>query len=529
MPESTVQQRIVPGAPPPQVPSKSQRKKRKAKKDDDNNGTDAPQTVAPAENVPEHADAHQDTPVATTTREGSVALEDDLKFSPIVELVVKRLKATSKKITRCHIYASTDPEKLDDDQKRTIKQLPNLEAVQKELAVIKGAIETHEAELAHELAAKRADAERAEKARIQEAVVAAQSTLLAKIGDALNLLRFRTSLANGEINTTSLLMQGEEATAIYSAADALLGQDGDVKQAALAALLLGEGDWEGVSGARLIEIANTALNSSREPTPEPEEQAFPVEEAPVTASVTGPSESEAPAPVGGLPGAIAASNSFRFMQDSELEGPFDEAPAEVPQEVVPESIEAADLNGDVEEAAAPATDAPATIDWAAEEGAEELPSIAGLHAEFGTSGSATPAEQAAPVNGEDPTSTQGAPAQEEDGFTPAGRPHRGDGRGRGRGPFRGDRGGYRGHGERGGHRDHGERGGYRDHGSRGGYRGHGERGGYRGRGGERGRGGGGYRRGDGERRGGGRGRGRGDFGGPRGTSSPAPPTPAPAA
>jgi len=34
-----------------------------------------------------------------------------------------------------------DPEKLDDDQKRTLKTLPTLEAIQKELGEVKKAVE----------------------------------------------------------------------------------------------------------------------------------------------------------------------------------------------------------------------------------------------------------------------------------------------------------------------------------------------------------------------------------------------------
>jgi hypothetical protein len=167
-----------------------------------------------------------------------------------------------------------------------------------------------------------------------------------------------------------------------------------------------------------------------------------------------------------------------------------------------------------------------TIDWAADDDAE-LPSIAGLHAKFGTSGTATPIPETpeevepspTPINGH-AAEAPATPAQEEDdGFTQAGRGARGRGRG-----FRGnDRGGFRGN-YRGG-----DRGGYRG-GDRGGFRG-----GFRGgdRGGDRGgqllshaleeqplifslgfRGGRGEWRGDGEFRGrGGRGRGRGDRGG----------------
>ncbi|KAG1861607.1 hypothetical protein DFJ58DRAFT_251797 [Suillus subalutaceus] len=45
-----------------------------------------------------------------------------------------------------------DHEKLDDDQRRTLKTLPSLEAVQKELKDVKNLIESHEADLARGIA-----------------------------------------------------------------------------------------------------------------------------------------------------------------------------------------------------------------------------------------------------------------------------------------------------------------------------------------------------------------------------------------
>jgi len=42
---------------------------------------------------------------------------------------------------RCCAYALTDPEKLDEDQKRTIVQRPEYEAIQKELTSIYTAVE----------------------------------------------------------------------------------------------------------------------------------------------------------------------------------------------------------------------------------------------------------------------------------------------------------------------------------------------------------------------------------------------------
>jgi hypothetical protein len=101
------------------------------------------------------------------------------------------------------------------------------------------------------------------------------------------------------------------------------------------------------SDSRLIEITNLALNPPREPTPEPEGGAVTTDEVPSTASITGPSEHGGA--VIGLPESIAASNSFHFMQDSELEGPFDDTPAEIPQQtlVTPEAVAEADASASV--------------------------------------------------------------------------------------------------------------------------------------------------------------------------------------
>ncbi|PPQ97795.1 hypothetical protein CVT26_012840, partial [Gymnopilus dilepis] len=162
-----------------------------------------------------------------------------LKHSPIVELVNKRLKATTKKIGRITIYAATDPEKLNDDQKRTLKTLPVLEAIQKELGEVKKAIEVHEAELAQELAVKRAEAEKAEKARIADAVSAAEASLLSKTNAILDLLRLRSLAASGAFDV-STLADSIELSAFFAAADALLADDESRKQAAVKSLLFGQ-------------------------------------------------------------------------------------------------------------------------------------------------------------------------------------------------------------------------------------------------------------------------------------------------
>jgi hypothetical protein len=94
------------------------------------------------------------------------------------------------------------------------------------------------------------------------------------------------------------------------------------------------------------------------------------------------------------------------------------------------------------------------IDWAAE-GEDELPSIDGLHATFGKSGSATPNTQEPEIEHSQPNGHETQKPGEDDGFTQA----RG-GRGRGRGFRGGERGGFRGgfRGDRGRGGDRGFRG-----------------------------------------------------------------------
>ncbi|KAJ6586887.1 hypothetical protein DFH09DRAFT_1141811 [Mycena vulgaris] len=450
--------RIVPGAPPKEIPSKSARKKRKTK----------PKAEASTPDVLESSSAAliDKAPEASEIQEGALApelvvqpepeapaAEEDilLKPSPIVDLIHKRLKATSKKISRISTYASTDPEKLNEDQKGTLKTLPALEAVQKELGEVKKAVEVHEAQLVTELTQKRHEAEKSEKARIANAVSAAQNAALARASDLLNFLRLRSLLASGDL---SLGLENAEVTAVFSAAEALLAEAGETKQTVLAGFMLGQGSYEGVSYARLLEITQLSLNPPRAPTPAQENSPEVVTEA-IEASI--PDMSASNQPLG-----VSASGSFDFMQASELETPFEDTA---------EWVERSDAVGHQEEVAEPvnghdvaeepiATITPpgetsnAALDWAADDEEGGLPPIAGLHAKFGTSGSATPVVvEELQTNGH-----TAAPAPEEDdGFTQA----RGRGRARGfRGTDRGgERGGYRG-GERGfrGSRGGGERG-----------------------------------------------------------------------
>ncbi|KAK0505025.1 hypothetical protein EDD18DRAFT_1127317 [Armillaria luteobubalina] len=505
-----VPQRIVPGAPPPPPLTKSQiKKKRKAKAKANESIPESflptPDSATVAEKEGENIAVQNGTVAQEATAQEEVPAapaepEVPLRTSPIVELINKRLKATNKKILRISSYATTDSEKLNDDQKRTLKTLPTLEAIQKELAEVKKAVEVHESELAVEIAQKEAEAKKLQEIRVKEAITATEQEMIVKTSQILLFLRFRSLLASGEL--LPLQLSQEEVNLVFSACDVLLGEDGEPKNVMVTGLLTGSGEYEGSSYSHLLEIANNGLHP-RPPTPAPEEAEVNVPDRPDSPAST----ATEPAPVSGIPGIPVTSSSFHFMQASELESPSFENGAEwversdaieptTEEPIQSEAPEPVAANGHTEvqhEEQEPVTTSGA-IDWADEE--DGLPSIAGLHAKFGTSGSATPvsgpAEEAQPqpqANGHVEEVIAPVPVQEDDGFTQA-RGVRG-GRGRGNGPRGGDRGGYRGF--RGG-----------DRGFRGGDRG---RGGYRG--GERG--GGGYRgRSDGENRGrGGRGRGRG--------------------
>lgn len=112
MPEPIVQ-RIVPGAPPPAPLSKTQKKKRKPK-------TKAGEPTSDSVVLPDSASAAliEKAPEPVEIQEGAVASEliaqpeiqavpvpeDEvvLKLSPIVDLIHKRLKVTTKKIVIIH-------------------------------------------------------------------------------------------------------------------------------------------------------------------------------------------------------------------------------------------------------------------------------------------------------------------------------------------------------------------------------------------------------------------------------------------
>ncbi|KIM78917.1 hypothetical protein PILCRDRAFT_824042 [Piloderma croceum F 1598] len=496
--------RIVPGAPPPAPVSKSQKKKRKAVKGKGSAEPDnpiIPDTTAasisdPKPDAPDEIEAtvppnHVVAPSASEAPPSTT--EDDIGYkpSPVVDLVHKRLKAIHKKTARISTYGSTPSENLNDDQKRTLKTLPSLEAVQKELEEVKKAIEVHESEQVQELTLKRIEAEQAEKQRLRDAVTAAHAHHTAKTCDLLSYLRIHSLLTAGHPVALALNLDELESGAVISTSDILLGDGQDLKETVLSGFLSGEGHYEGVPYTRLHEITQLYLNPPRISTPVVKDPAEDPQELEAS-TITEPETAGA-----GAPGA----GSFHFMQESELESGAFEENAEWVERT--DAVDAEDGPAQVEPNGVAVDEIPASvsapIDWAEDDG-DNLPSIAGLHAKFGTSGSATPAEATPPpvsqsdetvshlptVNGANATAI--VPHEEDDGFTQAGRGHRGR---RLHGGYRGD---VRGGGFRGGFK--GERGNFRggDRGFRGGFRG--DRGTFRGRG-------------DGDWRGEGRGRGRG--------------------
>ncbi|KAF5348723.1 hypothetical protein D9758_006791 [Tetrapyrgos nigripes] len=488
MAEQPTTQRIIPGAPPPSALSKSQLKKKrktKAKADDSEAPVSIPDTTSAAlvEKAPEPEEVKKGAVAPELVAQPEPPVRKEAKSSPIVELVNKRIKATNKKLMRITGYATADPATLNEDQKRTLATVPALEAVTKELVEVKGAVEAHESELAHELAVKEREAASAQEKRIAEAVSAAARDYTSTICELLSFLRLRSIIASGEADPSSFGINQNEVEAVFSITDILAGTDDENKENLVNGFLSGEGVYESVPYSRLVEIIHnisTPVAPEAPPAMEPEVREQSQEEPP--AQVV-----QSEVVIGTVP-MSSSGGSFHFMQASELESPnFDHAEwvdssevAVVPVDQVPP------VNGHVDPISVPESAAAevAPIDWAAE-GEDELPSIDGLHATFGKSGSVTPVvpndvAQVPHVNGDvaaaDNTTISAA---DDDGFTQA----RG-GRGRGRGSRGGER-GFRGSGFRGGERGRG-RGGDRSHGHRGRGDWRGGDGEHRGRGGRRG-------------------------------------------
>ncbi|EDR10842.1 uncharacterized protein LACBIDRAFT_315731 [Laccaria bicolor S238N-H82] len=265
MPEPVPQRTISPLA----TLSKTQKKKRKANKPKDAVAVAAwtvavEELDAVLEPAPEPIEVQEPIiapePVPSTENPSTPLSEEGilLKSSPVVDLVHKRLKATSKKIQRINGYAAADSKKLNDDQKRAIKTLPTLEAIQKELGEVKKASEVHE----FELAAKGVETEKAEETRIAQAVSAAEARLVSETANILNLLRVRGA------GIPSFITDDVERTVIYAAADALLGDDVERKHTVLNGFLFDAGNLDGVSYSRITEITQLIFKPPRAPTPD---------------------------------------------------------------------------------------------------------------------------------------------------------------------------------------------------------------------------------------------------------------------
>ena len=110
-----VVQRIVPGAPPPIPLTKTQKKKRKTKanlKSAELGDATLPEatSAAPTEKTPDPPEATLAPEViAQSDSQMSLLPEEEvlLKPSPIVDLIHKRLKATTKKIVFTLIFSNT--------------------------------------------------------------------------------------------------------------------------------------------------------------------------------------------------------------------------------------------------------------------------------------------------------------------------------------------------------------------------------------------------------------------------------------
>ncbi|KAH8995606.1 hypothetical protein EDB92DRAFT_1845000 [Lactarius akahatsu] len=509
----TPSQRYVPGAPPLPLPSKSSKKKRKTGKGGTSEDSPAlssiaiPDSASPAlaEKLPDTSDTKDgpvpetlpaDPRVANGSPSGQHVL-DETKHSPIVDLIQKRIKTATKKITRIQSYATLDPEKLNDDQRKALKSLPSLEAVVKELEEVKKAVElpTEARDLA--------EREKSEAERLFVAIAEAESQTFDKVSRLLHFLRLHASLSSQRPSVSPLGLDDSEIAVVLAAAERLLGEESEVRRLLIRGLLTGEGEFQGISHSRFLDLAHAFVNPPAEP-----DSAAP-EDPELEPEVHEPSEEQPDVPVADLGGQTSTAAGFHFMQESELDsGGLEESQewVDVTQNQVPEAeittTTVETTRGDevaVEQTVTvvhQSEDAPLSssgnFDWAEDEEGG-LPSIAGLQAKFGTT-----SETPSPADGlqtiPDTNLAENSPV-DDDGFTQArgGRGRsRGD-RGSSRGGRGGDRGGYRG-GDRGGFR-----GGFRgERGSRGGERGFRGRGNGEWRGDERGRGG----RGRGRARGG---------------------------
>lgn len=510
--------RIVPGAPPPTPLTKSQRKKRRAANAQKGDEHDVESPVASGHGLNSALDsalvetATSDlTPSlvskpedVTDTAIASEAAADILsptsllnlplkKTSAIVELVNKRHRTLHKKIQRIKEYSSKPAESLNEDQKRTLATLPQLEASSREVEEVRKAIEVHEAEEAANDSRRLAEIEAIVKQRIADAVSESRNTITARTVQLVMVMR--------ELPRLHSVTSSEEESSLVAEVTAALESGGQSQvETTVGLFLTGKGNYSKL--VALVEAAQHPPSRTATPAAEPEVAEEPHAEE---------------SAIKGAPSTSNMTGSYHFMQESELEPPtpFDEGAEWVDH---PEAAAVLHHAPKGEPAGTNPGRVESHIDWAAEDHEDALPSISGLQEQFGTSGQATPITEAPDTAF--PTETSGGwgdaadatkqPKQEEsDGFTTIpnkrggpGGDWRGGDRARGRGGYRGrsngggdwragsgsgnwgsreNREGSGGEGSgRGGYRGGGDRG-------RGEFRGR-ARGEWRGRGGERGRG-----------------------------------------
>ncbi|KAI0087950.1 hypothetical protein BDY19DRAFT_201224 [Irpex rosettiformis] len=319
--------RLIPGAPPPAPSSKSQKKKKskpsKKASEQEDEPAEVPDTHAAAlldhapteDEIKEGSVAPELIVRSTSTRPVSPSGDDkDGKLSALVDMLTKRLKGTNKKVTRIQGYSTTPVEKLNEDQLRSLKTLPVLEGIAKELEEVKKAVEVHEAEVAQEVARVKAEAAKAEEQRVQDAVASAISLHRLRTADLFSLVTLHTGLTNGNPAALTLNLSETEAYAVFSTVESLLGTDSEKKAEVIRGFLSGEGEYQSVPYARLVEITELFTKPPEPQEPVATEPEVVVEFVPVEDPVE-----ELDVVIQGVPASAGASGNFTFVQEDELE------------------------------------------------------------------------------------------------------------------------------------------------------------------------------------------------------------------
>ncbi|KAK2465455.1 hypothetical protein APHAL10511_002527 [Amanita phalloides] len=315
MPEPSHRYRAAPSAPSPgEASPKPQRRPRYREK------AKSPSETSIVLDSVHHlqVDPHITTlPSLNAPEAEGPSVPDESKLSPIIDLINRRLKTISRKIAHIEVYASTDPQHVNADQKRFMRTLPTQLAIHKELSEVKRVVEAQEAYSTHEPVAGTREAEEAEGADTGAAQVDAvppqlysqlQETFVAKTIDLLNLLRY-SLLASGKLDTLST--DKTEGSIIDGVADALLGMDDDKRRASVEGFLHESGDFDGLSYTLLVEIAKAGLALHRAPTPLPAEETQGEEPA-------AEPETAAAVVVAGIPEGLPQTKKINFVQESEI-------------------------------------------------------------------------------------------------------------------------------------------------------------------------------------------------------------------